>query len=441
MTKLSGVFSRIGPCKVMVIGDFLMDTYTIGKARRISPEAPVAVVHVQHSEQRPGGAGNVVLNLLSLGAEVVAVGRIGADYQGELLKQTLAAENLSLKGIFVENRYSTPVKNRIIADNQQMLRIDYETITPLSEILEQEIIASLPDLLKDVKVVALSDYGKGFLSRTLLSALFEETKKVGIPVISDPKGSDFSKYCGSYVLKPNLSEAIAASGLTAEAPLELIAERVLKLSQAEVLMITRSEQGISLFYKEGKREDFPVRVREVKDVTGAGDTVLAMLACAIANNLSIATAAQLSNVAAGIAIEHIGCARVTLPELAERLLEDDVTNKVFDEEHLFALQQVLKVKRFAVLGVTSKDGLTSAIFTGIQRLAIRNDRDLLVYIRDTKPDEEFISILASLSGVNFIVSNGENFQKFCKLITPEEVFVVENSLLKQVETTAALLIN
>lgn len=441
MTKLSGVFSRIGPCKVMVIGDFLMDTYTIGKARRISPEAPVAVVHVQHSEQRPGGAGNVVLNLLSLGAEVVAVGRIGADYQGELLKQTLASENLSLKGIFVENRYSTPVKNRIIADNQQMLRIDYETITPLSEVLEQEIIASLPDLLKDVKVVALSDYGKGFLSRTLLSALFEETKKVGIPVIADPKGSDFSKYCGSYVLKPNLSEAIAASGLTAEAPLELIAERVLKLSQAEVLMITRSEQGISLFYKEGKREDFPVRAREVKDVTGAGDTVLAMLACAIANNLSIATAAQLSNVAAGIAIEHIGCARVTLPELAERLLETDVTNKVFDEEHLFALQQVLKVKRFAVLGVSSGEGLTSAIFSSIQRLTTRSDRNLLIYIRDTNPNEEFISILASLTGVNFIVSDGENFQQFCKLITPEEVFVVENNLLKQVETTAALLIN
>lgn len=438
MTKLSGLFSHIGPCKVMVIGDFILDTYTMGKAKRISPEAPVAVVNVHHSEHKPGGAGNVVLNLVSLGSEVVAVGRIGADMHGEMLRKTFQEESIPTNGLFIEQRYSTPLKNRIIADNQQMLRIDYETITPISENLEQQVIMALPNLLEGVKVIALSDYGKGFLSRTLLSALFEEARNRKIPIIADPKGSDFTKYSRAAILKPNLSEAIAASGLSADANLDQVAEKVLKQSKAEVLMITRSEHGISLFYKDGRREDYPVRMREVKDVTGAGDTVLAMLTCAIANDLPISAAAQLSNVAAGIAIEHLGCARVTLAELAQRLLEEDVTNKVFDEEHLFALQEVLRYKRFTVLGVSSRQGLTSCIFNSISKFGNREDCALLVYIRDSSPNEEFVDILASLNNVNFIVFSGENIQRFCQLITPEQVFVVENEELRQLEETMAL---
>ena len=131
-------------------------------------------------------------------------------------------------------------------------------------------------------------------------------------MIADPKGSDFTKYSGSTVIKPNLSEAFAAAGLPADAPLEQVAARVLEQSQSQTLMVTRSEAGISIFHQDGSRHDFPVRAREVKDVTGAGDTVLAMLACAMANGLSIADAAQLSNIAAGIAIERFGCARISL---------------------------------------------------------------------------------------------------------------------------------
>lgn len=439
MVKLTGTFSRIGPCKVMVIGDFLLDTYTVGKARRISPEAPVAVVQVQHTEDRPGGAGNVVLNLVSLGAEVVAVGRIGMDRAGEILQQTLKSEGVSVEGLVVEQRYQTPVKNRVIAENQQIVRVDYEKITPIPELLEQQVIELLPQLLEGVKVVAISDYGKGFLSRSLLSAVIEQTKAHKIPVIADPKGVDFSKYSGASVLKPNLSEAVAAAGLGNDAPLEQVAAKVLHTCQAESLMITRSEAGISIFNRDGSRQDFPVKMREVKDVTGAGDTVLAMLTCAMANGLPLSSSVQLANIAAGIAIERFGCARITLSELARRLLEEDVESKVFDTEHLFALKEALRGKKFALLGLEGSQGLTSEIFKSIRFLAQRKEWDLLVYVRDNHPSDDFINILASLHEVNFIILSHESLRQFCLLIHPHEAYIVDDNQLKRLDEIMHLL--
>ena len=256
MVRLSGAFSRLGCSKTLVIGDFLLDTYTIGKARRISPEAPVAVVHVQKEEHRPGGAGNVVLNLRSMGCEVVAIGRMGQDHYGTLLLNILGEEQVNIDGMVVQGGYPTPVKNRIIAENQQIVRIDHELLTPLPEYLEQQIIDSLPRLMEGVKVIAISDYGKGFLTRTLLNALIEKARENGIPVIADPKGIDFSKYNGSTILKPNLSEAYAAAGLPMEAPLEQVAAKVLNNTQIDILMITRSEAGISLSLKRASRSIF-----------------------------------------------------------------------------------------------------------------------------------------------------------------------------------------
>lgn len=440
MVRLTGTFSQLGCSKVLVIGDFLLDTYTIGKARRISPEAPVAVLHVQREEHRPGGAGNVVLNLISMGCEVAAIGRVGNDAGGEILLKSLRDEKVDARGMVHQPAYPTPVKNRIIAENQQIVRVDHEQIISIPELLEQQVIDALPELLKGVKVIAISDYGKGFLTRTLLSAVIEQGRLRGIPVIADPKGSDFTKYSGSTVIKPNLSEAFAAAGLPADAPLEQVAARVLEQSRSQTLMVTRSEAGISIFHRDGSRHDFPVRAREVKDVTGAGDTVLAMLACAMANGLSIADAAQLSNIAAGIAIERFGCARISLSELARRLLEHDVVNKVFDHEHLFALQEALRGRKFALLGVTSGQGLTSRIFSSIRQLAQRDDWDLLIYVKDPNPNEEFISLLASLHDVDFILVNGENLRSLCKRIAPDEVYEVEGNAFQKLNNAAALIV-
>lgn len=438
MVKLTGIFSQLSRRKVLVIGDLMLDSYTIGKARRISPEAPVAVINVQREEHLPGGAGNVMLNLISLGADVVAVGRVGSDAAGERLRQALASENVNTQGIMIQNGYYTPVKNRILADNQQIVRVDHEMITPIPELLEQAVIDLLPSLLQGVCVVAISDYGKGFLSRTLLSTLIELSKQKGIPIIADPKGIDFTKYNGATVIKPNLGEAYAAANMMSDAPLEQVANRILQIAEADTLMVTRSEAGISLFHRDGTRHDLPVRVREIKDVTGAGDTVLAMLTCAIANGLPIHIAAQLSNVAAGIAIERFGCARVSLEDLAGRLLEEDATNKVFDDEHLFALQQVLCTKKFALLSLSSVEGMSTTIFSSIRRLSRNGECSLLLYVRDTNPDPEFISLLASLHDVGFILLKSKSLKSLCLTLAPEETYIIEEGQCKRLDSAHEL---
>jgi D-beta-D-heptose 7-phosphate kinase/D-beta-D-heptose 1-phosphate adenosyltransferase len=421
MVKLANILSRLNPAKILVIGDMLLDTYTMGKARRISPEAPVAIVNVQREEHRPGGAGNVILNLLSLGAEVIAVGRVGRDRAGQTFLEALNAENVDTKMIVYQEGYHTPVKNRIIADNQQIVRVDHEQIISLNEGLEQYIIDHLPLILKDVKVVAISDYGKGFLTSTLLAAIIQQSNKNEIPVITDPKGHDFIKYKGTTIIKPNLSEAFAAANLPTTSPLENVASIVLRQTQARLLMVTRSEAGISLFNNLGARYDFPVHAKEVKDVTGAGDTVLAMLAHAVANDLTYEEGAQLCNVAAGIAIEHVGCARVTLSDLALRLFEHNMSHKVFDQEHLFVLQEILKRKSFTLIMLSQVDQLTHALFHSIRKIA-KETEALLIYIDDVEPRETFIEILSSLREVSFIVLHLDSLKSLCRRAAPKETY-------------------
>lgn len=434
------MLSHFRAVKVLVIGDFMIDTYTTGKVHRISPEAPVSVLHVQNEESRPGGAGNVVLNFISLGAEVTAIGRIGMDGAGQQLRHLLEEAGVDIQGLFVQKGYKTPVKNRLIADAQQVLRVDFETILTLPVDLEEQIVKKLPELLETVQIVAVSDYGKGFLSRSLLNQLIEMANLKKIPVIIDPKGDDFSKYRGATVIKPNLSEAYAAAKQPREAPLDLVAKTILSDCKVDLLLITLSEAGMSLFDKRGHRFDFPVRSKEVKDVTGAGDTVLAMISVAFANGLDIKYGAQLANIAAGMAIERLGCVHINLSEMAERLLEFDADNKIFDEEHLFAMQQALRGKRYVVLGLESSDGMSTALFRNIRKLATADrEKKLIVYVRDTDPDEEFVSLLSSLSEIDFIVLKCESLKNLCKIIHPHEVFVMEGSRLISLDHATELL--
>lgn len=424
MVRLTGILSQIRSQRILVAGDLMLDTYTIGKARRISPEAPVAVVHVQSQEHRPGGAGNVVLNLVSLGAEVVVMGRVGNDPSGLFMRNALEQEGADTQGILTHEGYPTPVKNRVLADNQQIVRVDHEQVMPLPESLEQQAIDALPQLLKGVKVVAISDYGKGFLSPKLLKALISQARKKGIPVIADPKGVDFAKYSGTTVLKPNLGETYAAANLPPEAALELAAKRIFQSVEMDILAVTRSEAGVSLFHRNGKREDFPAVVRQVKDVTGAGDTALATLAYALANDLSMATAVQLANVTAGMAVERFGCARITLSELARRLLENNVSNKIFDEEHLFALQAALQDKPFTILSLSAAQGMTSAVFSSIRQLAHQGS-ELLIYLQDFTSNEEFVNLLASLHEVAFILLKKDSIESLCKSLTPHGIYLLD----------------
>lgn len=426
MVKVIGLLSRLNPKHVLVIGDLMLDSYTTGKVKRVSPEAPVCVLHVQKEESRPGGAGNVVLNLISLGATVSAVGRVGPDAAGNNLYSCLETEGVDVSGVLMQPAFQTPVKNRIIADSQQILRVDFETPSHLPEEFEQELIKKSLSLMNTAQIVTISDYGKGLLSRLLLRTVIQNARKKKIPVIVDPKGVDFTKYRYATVIKPNLSEAYAAANLPPEAPLSQVADVLLQITEAELLLITRSEAGMSLFSRDGQRFDFPVRSKEVNDVTGAGDTALAVISMALANGVDIKSAAQIANIAAGLAIERLGCARIKLTELAVRLLEVDTENKVFDEEHLFALQQALRGTQPAILSVDTTQGMTTALFRSIRSLnSSSGERKFILYIRDNDPDTEFISFLSSLSEVDFIILQCSNLESLCEIISPQEVHILD----------------
>lgn len=403
MSTLIGTFSRLAPKKILVAGDLMQDTYTIGKASRISPEAPVAVIQVKSEEMRPGGAGNTILNLVSLGASVVALGRVGEDSAGKTIVESLKKEGVNVSGIFTESQIKTPVKNRIVADNQQIVRVDHEVFSPINHSLELEIIESLPFLLEGVKVVAISDYGKGFLSSTLLNALIKEAKARGIFVIADPKGIDFSKYRGVDLIKPNQNEAYLAAKVSKEEKLEKAASKLLEETEASHLLVTRSEDGIAYFHKSGERKDFPVKAKQVKDVTGAGDTVLAMLSFCIANGISLADSASFANVAASIAIEQFGCARVSLHDLANRLLHLDVRNKIFDKAHLIALEAALKNTPCHLVSLSGKTPPGAALVASLQKQKEHSQRKILALVSEDEIDPLTISMLASLEPIDFIL--------------------------------------
>lgn len=431
MVKLARTLSHFQPISAIVIGDFLLDTYTTGRVKRISPEAPVPVMEVLKQESRPGGAGNVALNLMALGAKVFTVGRIGSDSAGEQLKKTLSPVGIDSQGLLIDANYKTPVKNRLIADSQQLLRVDLETIIPIAADFEKLVLNQLKNILPQVQVVAISDYGKGFLTSSLIQQTIALARSFQVPVVVDPKGSDFAKYQGATIIKPNLSEAYAAAQLGAQATLEAVAQRILEISNAELLLITRSEAGISLFDCSFARTDFPVRSREVKDVTGAGDTVLAIICAAIGNGLDIHSAAQLANIAAGIAIERVGCAQVTISDLAQRLLEYDTETKIFDDSHTFALQRVLRNKSYSILVLPQNQKMSNALFRSLRKLGKGQQEDLIVYVCDCQPDDELVHFLSSLQEIDYIVLQRESLQVLCDSIQPKKIYFLDGEELQQ----------
>jgi len=433
MVKLIGSFSRLKSAHILVIGDFMLDTYTTGQVQRISPEAPVPILHVKDTQHLPGGAGNVALNLKALGATVICAGRMGPDLEGKRLKRLLEAEGVDTSGLFVQKETRTPIKNRLIAGSQQLMRVDDETLTPIDAAVEANVLSFIKNHLDSIEVIAISDYGKGFLSKSLLASLIKEGNKRDIPILVDPKGDDFLRYKQATMITPNLKEAVEAAKLGSEASLDEVGQELVRKTETQQIMITRSEAGITLFDQK-KRYDFPVKSREVIDVTGAGDTVLAMMAMAYAAEIDLREGIHLANVAAGIAIERLGCVRVSLSDIAERLLETDVVNKVFDELHLFALEQALKNKKLTILGLSTDMDLSASLFVKIQTLASsKEDEKLMIYLIDEKPDEHFIALLSSLHDVDYIVLKSDSLSSLCEKIHPAKVYNLEGEKLKQVD--------
>jgi len=419
---LAQAFSALAPADILVIGDYFLDIYTFGVAKRISPEAPVAVIQAQKEEQRAGGAGNVVLNLLALGARVRAAGRLGDDIAGKSLRYLLEQAGGDVAALIVDSSIPTGIKNRIIAAGQQVVRIDHEKVLPLPHFLEQQVIDSLELLLADIALIAVSDYGKGYLTTPLLQALFSQAKSRGIPVIVDPKGTDFSCYRGATLIKPNRAESYLAARLPSSAPLEQAAAELLQVTDAEALLITCSEDGMALFSPQEQPRYFPVRVRQIKDVTGAGDTVLATVSLAVANGLSFEAGAQLANIAAGIAIEQVGCTTVSLALLAERLLELDEGNKIFDGGHLFILQAALQGKAIAVLSLGELEKLEAAVLRQIHSVKMQTQSHVLIWWSPKVATASEVRFLASLKDANYILLADRSAEPFCRAVAPASLF-------------------
>ncbi|MDO9308082.1 MAG: D-glycero-beta-D-manno-heptose-7-phosphate kinase [Deltaproteobacteria bacterium] len=316
---VESLFSHVAEIRCLVVGDLMLDEYLWGKAERISPEAPVQVVDVLREELRLGGAGNVVNNLVALGAQVAVCSVIGDDQNGWSLLKEFGRRNVATDAIFLDPGRRTSRKTRVVAANQQIVRIDRESREALPAAFEKQICDWIAAHISEFKVIVLSDYSKGVLTPAVIAAIVSLAAETGIAVLVDPKGNDYVRYSGATLLTPNRKEAEAASGIAIRdaASLTQAANAIMETVGLRHLLITRSEEGMSLFSKGKEVVHIPTVAREVFDVSGAGDTVLAALAVGIASGCGMAEAAKLANVAAGIAVGKLGTSIVTPQEIIE----------------------------------------------------------------------------------------------------------------------------
>jgi len=307
------------PYKVLVVGDFMLDYYYWGVCDRISPEAPVPIVDVQRESWSLGGAGNVVKNFLALGVQVDVGTVIGEDAGGRKLTETLLAKSVGVQGLLTRPERRTSIKNRLIAGHQQVLRFDKETRQPLDEATADELLSNLVENMADYQAIILSDYAKGVLTPELTQALIESARKYDLKVYVDPKGDDFSKYRGAYLMTPNRKEVAQATRTPAQTQEELShACRLLKTELDLIYMVvTLSEAGIGIFEEE--LTIVPTAVKDVFDVTGAGDTALAALVYALLEGQDMVSAANFANAAAAVVIGKLGSETATLTEISHYL--------------------------------------------------------------------------------------------------------------------------
>ena len=420
---------------ILVIGDLMIDHYLWGSCDRISPEAPVQVVNVKKESSVLGGAGNVINNLVTLGSVVDVISVIGNDSVANELKSLLEKIDVPTSNLVVENNRKTSKKSRLIASQQQVLRYDMESIDDINENSHKQIIQTLEKNIDKYSSIILSDYGKGVLTTNLTKEIIKIANKNSIKVLVDPKGKDYSKYKGSYTLTPNKKEAMEATNIDIKDESSLIeALKSLKTQcELEVSLITLSEQGIAIFDDELTIK--PTVAREVYDVTGAGDTVIASIAFALGNNLDIKDAIYFANLAAGVVVGKIGSATTTLDEIYEyeySLHKSNSTShiKTFDEIKTLASKLHNQGKKivftngcFDILHVGHVKYLEVAKSYGdVLILGLNADSSVRKLKGPTRPintQEDRAYILASLESVDYVVIfEEETPYELIKLIKP-----------------------
>ena len=408
---------RFDQAAVLVVGDVMLDRYWHGGTSRISPEAPVPVVKVEQIEDRPGGAANVALNIAALGAPALLVGVTGTDEAADSLGNSLAAVGVKTAFQRIANQ-PTIVKLRVMSRHQQLLRMDFEEpFNTDAAALAVEVEA----LLAGVKVLILSDYGKGALQNH--QALVQLARSKGIPVLADPKGKDFSIYRGASLITPNLHEFEVVVGACADEA-ELVAKGAKLMAELELgaLLVTRGEHGMTLLRPEHPALHLPARAREVFDVTGAGDTVISTLAASLAAGEELPHAVALANLAAGIVVGKLGTAAISAPELRRAIQRDAGSERgvLSLEQLLLAIEDARAHGEKIVFTNGCFDILHAGHVTYLEQARAQGDRLVLAVNDDASVSrlkgpgrpinsvDRRMAVLAGLGAVDWVVSFSED---------------------------------
>jgi D-beta-D-heptose 7-phosphate kinase/D-beta-D-heptose 1-phosphate adenosyltransferase len=406
---------------ILVIGDVMLDRYLIGSVNRISPEAPVPVVLLKGSEDRAGGAANVAANLSGLGLCTQIIGCIGDDATGVTLKQIIADSGVDTELVMRSTQRPTISKTRVMSGNQQIVRIDDESTLAFTLEENQQLLNHVANALSQKPaMVILSDYAKGLLSDASCQAIIQQCKQLGIPVIADPKGRDYSKYQGANALTPNKKETAEACGVAMHETDALLqaAKQLKEQLGLDFLAVTRGEEGIS-FIDAQQIEHIPATAKKVFDVSGAGDTVIATLAAGMVHGLTPHDALQLANIAAAIVVGKVGTVPVTQAELLKALVSEDgqsQADKICDKKQLVKLVKQWKENHqkivftngcFDLLHAGHVTYLEASKKTGDKLiLGLNTDRSVSALKGPSRPvihEQDRARVLAALAAVDAVI--------------------------------------
>ena len=419
--------------RILVVGDLMIDHYLWGKCERISPEAPVQVVDVQKEENLMGGAGNVLNNLLSLGAQVGICSVIGDDEGAAWIDNRLDEKAVEKIALIKDAGRKTTKKSRVIALHQQIVRVDKENKEDISKEAQAEILQAVDASISKYDLLLLSDYKKGVLTDSLTKKLIMIAKEKGVAVFADPKGSDYSKYTGATLITPNKKEAALATSKEIHSQEDLIAAgEMLRNSLAlKYAFITLSEEGMAIFDADGMHK-IPTVAREVFDVTGAGDTVIASLAVAYAAGLEIKEAAHFANAAAAVAVSKVGSATVTLAEISayHDSIQTGSTKKILSwedlEKRLLLLDKTIVFTNgcFDILHAGHVKYLQEAKSYGdVLVLGLNSDASVKRLKGESRPinsQDDRAIVLAALESIDFVVVFDEDTPyDLIKLVKPD----------------------
>ncbi len=319
------LLEQISKVSALVVGDVMLDRYWWGTVSRISPEAPVPVVRLDESSYTPGGAANVAANLLGLGARVSLLGGVGDDSAGAFLRSDVSAKGIDPNDLLHLDGRPTTVKTRIVAHGQHVVRVDNEVSTPLNGDHEAIVFKRFEALLQHTDIVVLSDYAKGFLTEGLVPKMIRAANEAGKSIVVDPKGFEYARYKGATLLTPNQKEAAEACKLDPTTPnlAEIAGKQLLDTVGLEMLLITQGENGMTLFQRDVEPAHLPAAAKDIYDVTGAGDTVVACMAACLAAGASPVDAASFANTAAGIVVGQVGTTAITSEMIVQHAVQNN----------------------------------------------------------------------------------------------------------------------